>query len=206
MAAPSALFIDRGDLPSLVALAIEPRPHLVGLVHPRQAGAAARRREAIVAQHEAAFGTGRPLMLDPIAHSPDDPADPVAEALVLLLAGAEAARLGCRRIIWPRQVGLDPEAVGHAVERAHLVEDLLRVGASGPDGPVVDLPVVDLTEAQVADLADDTGAPLSAFWPCAEGTASPCGRCDGCRRWRVAFDDAGVAWPWAAVGQAVRSG
>ncbi len=199
MAVPSALFIDRGDLPSLAGLAVEARPHLVGLLHPREVDAAGRRREAIVARHEAAFGTGPALMLEPVPGLPAGPADPVAEACLLLRAVAAAARVGCRRIVWPRQVGPDAEAVGEAVERARLVEDLIRRSASGFESPSIDLPVVDLADSQLADLADDTGAPLSAFWPCDDGGASPCGRCAGCRRWRAAFDDAGATWPWEAA-------
>jgi 7-cyano-7-deazaguanine synthase in queuosine biosynthesis len=88
-----------------------------------------------------------------------------------------------------------------AVERASLVSALAEVGGGYPAGaePVIDLPLVDLTDAQLVDLAEDTGAPMHAFWPCAGAGGVPCETCAGCRRWRAAFAEAGVAWPWVAV-------
>ena len=67
---------------------------------------------------------------------------------------------------------------------------------------VIDLPLVDLTDERLVDLADDGGAPMRAFQPCSASggsTATPCEQCDGCRRWHAAFDAAGVAWPWTTV-------
>jgi 7-cyano-7-deazaguanine synthase in queuosine biosynthesis len=128
-----------------------------------------------------------------------DQLEGLAQAGLLLQAAAAARRLACPRIIWPHQVGPDPEAVGPAVERASLVSALAEVGGSQGTELVIDLPLVDLTEAQLADLAEDGGAPMHGFWPCAAGGDVPCGTCTGCRRWRQAFSEAGVAWPWVAV-------
>ena len=89
-------------------------------------------------------------------------------------AAGAAQRLGCTRIVWPRQVGPDPGPVGEVIERAHLVAELARLGseATGPAEIVVDAPIVDLTDAQVADLADGCGAPLALFWPCREAAGA----------------------------------
>ena len=100
----------------------------------------------------------------------------------------------------PRKWELGPEAqrVTEAVDRANQVAALAATGGE-PSSLVVDLPLIDLTDPQVVDLADDTGAPLRAFWPCERAGPEPCGSCPGCTRWLGAFREAGVTWPWSAV-------
>ena len=206
MPGPGPLLIDRGDLPSLVAVTVDSRPQHLVLYHAVESDPAADRRRAAVEDHGAVFGV-RQVLVEPL---PDLDAggggagqlEGLAQAGLLLQAAAAARRLACPRIIWPHQVGPDPEAVGPAVERASLVSALAEIGGGQPAGAelVIDLPLVDLTDAQLADLAEDGGAPMHGFWPCAAGGDVPCGACAGCRRWRSAFTEAGVAWPWATVG------
>jgi hypothetical protein len=194
---------------SLVSLMLEAKPQQVVLLHFRESDPAAGPREAAVDEHGAAFEVSR-VEVDQLPDleargpsSPDETAtDQVREGLgqawTLLRAAAKARRLRCGRIVWPCHVGPDAEVVGRLVERANLVTAL--AGGSGPDGAggelVIDLPVVDLDDEQLVDLAEDGGAPLQAFWPCDGNAKRPCEVCPGCRRWRDAFDAAGVAWPW----------
>ena len=49
------------------------------------------------------------------------------EALMLVRAAIAARRWGCRRIVWPVQVGPDDAAVAGAVDRATAVCDLADV-------------------------------------------------------------------------------
>ncbi len=126
------------------------------------------------------------------------------DACVLMRAAAAADRLGCSKILWPRQVGPDAERIGQAVQRANLVADVVQVGAGGTSSRrlVIELPLVDLTDERLVDLAEEGGAPMRAFQPCLDGGATfshPCEQCDGCRRWRAAFDAVGVVWPWIPV-------
>ena len=70
---------------------------------------------------------------------------------------------------------------------------------------MIDVPLIDLGETQIVDLAVDQGVLDLAFWPCETGTQDvPCGACAGCRRWSAGFDGRGQPWPWAA--EAVAAG
>ena len=190
--------IDRGDLPSLVAITLAPDPGRLALFHVRESDAAADRRLAAAHRHADAFGTGDVAVEQPPGEVPVP--EGLRQAQVLLAAAAAATRLGCSKIVWPHQVGPDAGLVGEAVERANMITALVELGRRRCDGVAIDLPVVDLTDQQLADLAEDGGAPMQAFWPCEEGDRLPCGACGGCRRWRNAFDLAGTTWPWAGAG------
>jgi hypothetical protein len=193
MSHPGLLLIDYGDLPSLVAVTLQTRPEEVVIFHPRGSDAAASGREAAARQHKERLGA-RGFVLDE--------SDAQDDGCVLWTAAAVAVRQGCPAILWPRQVGPDPDLIGQAVLRANLVADFVQVGAPGQAARklVIDLPLVDLTDARLVELAEDGGAPMRAFGPCDSGRAvEPCGKCDGCRRWHEAFDAAGVVWPWATV-------
>jgi len=205
------LLIDYGDFPSLVAATILARPDEAVMLHPRGDDGGAAGREAAAMRHGEVLDVGG-FLVDGIPEpvgggSMSDPQrnEALDDACVLMRAAAAADRLGCSKILWPRQEGPDAERIGQAVQRANLVADVVQVGAGGTSTRrlVIDLPLVDLTDQRLVDLADEGGAPMRAFQPCSAGggtTATPCERCDGCRRWQVAFDAAGVAWPWMTVG------
>ncbi|GEM_PF-2536127 len=210
------LLIDYGDFPSLVAATILSRPDEAVILHPRGHDAGAAGREAAALRHGEVLDVGEFIVdgiqeIDAASVGGGSIADPqrmeaLDDACVLMRAAAAADRLGCSKILWPRQVGPNADRIGQAVQRANLVADVVQVGAGGAATCrlVIDLPLVDLTDQRLVDLADEGGAPMRAFQPCsaADGgtTATPCERCDGCRRWRAAFDAAGVAWPWMTVG------
>jgi len=94
-----------------------------------------------------------------------------------------------------------------AVDQATLVTEIAAPSVLGRNRQgaaiVIDLPLVDLDDEQVLDLADDGGAPPRAFWPCESGRAEPCGSCRDCVRWRRAHDGLGLPWPWAGAGAAL---
>ena len=193
MAGSGTLLIDDGDLPSLVVAALVGRPAGLVLYHPRGSDPAAARRESAARWHAEALGVER-IIVEPSAAAGD-----LAESCLLMRAAALGLASGCNRVAWPRQVGPDPLLVTQAAERAGLIGALVQVGCDPGAGErlIVDLPVVDLADSQLADLADELGAPLKAFWPCDLGGDRPCARCAGCRRWSAAFRDAGIPWPWA---------
>jgi hypothetical protein len=211
MPSPGALLVDRGDLPSLVAVALDAEPQQLVLYHPLESAPPADRRRAAAEEHGAAFDI-RQVVVEPLpplnagggdagAAQAAGPPEGLDQAWLLLRAAAAARRLARHRIIWPHQVGPDAEAVGLAVERASLVSALVEISGGQPAGTelVIDLPLADLTDAQLVDLAEDAGAPMHAFWPCAGAGGLPCETCAGCRRWQAAFAEAGVAWPWVAA-------
>lgn len=205
MSRPGVLLIDDGDLPSLTAVTIQSRPAEVVIFHPRGRDAAAGGREKAALGHAEILGVEAFLadLLPEIGI--DGPANPALDdACVLMHAVAAADRLRCPTILWPRQVGPDADGVGRTVLRANLVADVAEA-AAGP-GTVgrlaIDLPLVDLADHRLVELAEEGGAPMRAFWPCDTGGSPPghpCHACEGCRQWARAFETAGSPWPWAAV-------
>ena len=214
MSKPGVLLIDYGDLPSLAAVTLQSRPDEVMIFHPRGRDAAAGRRETAALGHAEMLGAEIVLVdllpeIDAggsagIITSEPDRDQALDDACVLMHVVAVADRMGCPMILWPRQVGPDAEAVGRAVLRANLVADVVEVGA-GPGAAgrlAIDLPLVDLTDHRLVELAEEGGAPMRAFWPCDSGGSPPrhpCHGCEGCRRWTSAFETAGSPWPWTAV-------
>jgi len=194
------LLIDYGDLPSLTAAVIQGEAARFVLWHQRGNDAAAARRGEIVQRHAELFDSEL-IVSDPwpggVALEEQDAG--LQQGMTLLQAGIIARRSGCERIIWPIQVGPDSDGFCAVVDRSTVVADLAEIGVEAPQRLVFDLPVADFTDSQVVDLADDSGAPLTLFWPCQTGESEPCGRCLSCRRWMRAFHDLGLHWPWAVV-------
>jgi len=162
--APDSLIIGDGDLPTLVACGIEARRAsesggggallvLRGLSGPR-AEAGTRMAELLGLEAIGAPGT--------IGEPPDGP-----ESTALLLGALDVARgFGARRVVWPIQLGgADPgaavERIARAVDRALLVG---RLAALDDDAMEVEAPLVDLSDAQLAQLAFDLEVPVEACW------------------------------------------
>ncbi len=216
---PGVLLIDYGDLPSLAAVALQSRPDEVMIFHPRGRDAAAGGRETAALGHAEILGA-EIILVDLLpeidaggsggiagtaaAGWETDRDQAMDDACVLMHVVATADRMACPMILWPRQVGPDADAVGRAVLRANLVVDVVEVGA-GPGAVgrlAIDMPLVDLTDHRLVELAEEGGAPMRAFWPCDSGgrpARQPCHACEGCRRWASAFETAGSPWPWTTV-------
>ena len=189
MSSIGVLLIDEGDLPSLVGLALERDPERVVLWHARGSGDAAQRRLAAVQEHAKAFSVQRVIVAEGPAALPGESSS-AAEALdqsVRLLSGAATAiRLNCPKIMWPVQIGSNSARICQTVQRANLVVALAEIGAQ-KNSLMIDVPLIDLDETQIVDLAVDQGVLGVAFWPCEMGTQDmPCGVCAGCRRWSCA--------------------
>ncbi|MCW5766118.1 MAG: 7-cyano-7-deazaguanine synthase [Phycisphaeraceae bacterium] len=153
---------------------------------------------------------------------PPETAAGLAESRLLLDACEEAVRQGLTRIIWPVQLGpgrlgqsADPDrvrAIARAADRALLASRLAALDApASAAGLRIETPWLDLTDDQIADLAADADAPVSAAWWCvgaggggaggeaAEGMGgatseecTACGRCAACRRWGGALGAVGL--------------
>jgi 7-cyano-7-deazaguanine synthase in queuosine biosynthesis len=188
------LLLDRGDLASLTLLAIQPEPGRVALWHPRIGEPAQQRRANAVRQHAQLYGIEQvhvEIAPERAAHN-ENPA--ARRTITLLQCAVAAAELGFGRVLAPVHVGPDHLAVADALERALGVASL--AAAAGRE-LLVDLPLVDLTDRQLVEIADDCGAPMLACWPCEGDEPEPCGRCAACMRWTSAFHEAGVPWPWS---------
>ncbi|MFG0307122.1 MAG: hypothetical protein ACF8Q5_13000 [Phycisphaerales bacterium JB040] len=95
------------------------------------------------------------------------------QSTLLLMAAYAAARAGLRRVVWPVQAvdhtgEIDLDAAGAATDRALLVSRLVTLDLEGRDTPVqevvIETPLVDLTDEQIAGLALDLAAPVSLCW------------------------------------------
>lgn len=93
----------------------------------------------------------------------------------LLKAAQHAAREGFERLVWPVQgvragevgtAGLDLEWTARVVDKAVLVGRLVAVDANEHQLPgfKVEVPLADLSDEQLADLALDLDAPVQACW------------------------------------------
>lgn len=90
---------------------------------------------------------------------------------LLLEACAEALRRNCSRVIWPVACGADLDALFSVAERASLISRLveLSVPTSGSSpmmslAPIVETPLADLDDIQIAEMALDLDAPVSSCW------------------------------------------
>jgi hypothetical protein len=197
---PGTLLIDRGDLPALVCLCLERSNEALVLWHALETDEAAAARLNVVNEHLEVFGASR-LLLSRAAEAPGGGGAPPAdlrEAHLVLTACVDAVGLGCTRVVWPRMGGADARGLAPPVIQAMLFERVVEESGGGA-GIVVDLPVVDLTDRQLAELAADLPAPMHLAWPCLHIADQPCGECAGCLRWKAAFHEAGLSSPWPAV-------
>jgi hypothetical protein len=174
----STLVIADGGLPSLLAAAIEAERRLVGgggvLLMPWATAEPAATDQAVAVASIARFL--RHDVAEPCLAPPDvgDALPPGMRDSMCLLTALHTARLaGCERVVWPIQyhnddssIGGDLDRIAAAVDRAQLIGRLalLESPRSGSDAVRIDAPLVDLTDAQIADLAVDVDAPVYLAW------------------------------------------
>ncbi|MBX3407227.1 MAG: 7-cyano-7-deazaguanine synthase [Phycisphaeraceae bacterium] len=140
----------------------------------------------------------------------------LSSAALLRAAEIGAAR-GLSRIVWPVHLGggTSSAAMTTAADRAAQVSQLALLDlprAGGPRTLEIETPLLDLSDAQVLELALDLDVPLprlrdavsgleaagGSCWWCegtSAGKASMCGACPSCERWRAAWmaiDPAGL--------------
>lgn len=191
----SALLID-GDLPGLIALAAaaeaqvaasdEPAPEVALLADARVLGPAAG---VCVRQQADRLGLAS-VPQEPIRITPDESGHMTTDAAILHRAAAAAVRMGCHRLVWAAtaitategaaghraQPDEDLDRIAAAVDRALLIGRLVSIDAAalGQRDLKIEVPYIDLSAAQIADLALDLDAPIEACWWATEhATADP---------------------------------
>jgi len=201
MTGSDMMVIDRGDLASLVALGMEPVPRGLVIWHPVEVWGPHEPRRLAVERHAEVFGAQELLFADLAESGLASVHDGggVRQGLLLLTALSIAQEMGCAKLIWPVLGGHDPERVGRLVTLSQLAGDMAELEQLD-DSVAITLPVVDLADHQLVDLADDLAVPKEDFWPCERTAAEPCGVCNECIRWQGAFDHMGLAWPWSRGG------
>lgn len=192
MAGIEALLINLGNLAGATALATQTNHGELGLWHPRldlPAGPAFTRS---VQRQAEIFGVEQVTIAPPL-YQPESALSLEPQGMaasVLLMAAAQyALEQGCRRLIWPVQIGPDYEAVSAALERAQLVTHLIELDLEG-EPLLIELPFVELTDTQIGEIALHADAPVQAAWWCEYDRDKPCGGCDACLRWRPVADAA----------------
>jgi hypothetical protein len=150
------IILSSGDLPALVAarLAAEEGPS-VGTWsladHPTAAAAVGAQAEL--------------LDLEVIGSSM-----PGEETSIMLLRAARAAAAaGAARLVWPEAVNADLDRMSREADRALLVSRLIALEpdlgpAAGAGRFEVQTPLLDLSDAQVAELAIDLDVPIWRCW------------------------------------------
>lgn len=104
---------------------------------------------------------------------------PLSTTRLLLDAVDEARAASCAAVLWPVHYGHDLDAVSQASDRLRLVNTLALLEL-GQAAPRVEAPLLDFTDAEVAELALDVEAPLDAgLW-----------LTDDPARWAEAFNEA----------------
>ena len=59
----------------------------------------------------------------------------------------------------------------------------------------LETPIIELSKAQIAEMAVEIKAPIEHTWSCYHGGDIPCGRCDSCVLRAGGFDEAGLPDP-----------
>ncbi|MBK7405315.1 MAG: hypothetical protein IPJ41_11955 [Phycisphaerales bacterium] len=175
-ASRQTLILSDGGLPALVAAAIEAERSLAeggggAMLLPWASLPAAQAEQQAAAHAQARFF--RFQVLEDVSPTPIPSRAHGASQTMLLVAAAEAAsRHGCERVVWPLQFHSDHETIGRhieaiagAVDRAQLVGRLAMLDTPpGAEAVPVEVPLVDLTDAQLADLVVDLDAPAYLAW------------------------------------------
>lgn len=204
---PSTLLIDLADLPSLACAATLASRERAAAWHPEGWSLPADDHLALVLLHERQFTLRETIVRQSLAAParPDDRFPELADGLdlapMLIAACRDARRIGCSRVVAPLYAAGDLDRATSLIELATTVidlvdqsEDLLGEAGLPPGSLAIDLPVVDLDDVELVDLAEDAGAPMASFHP-----AGPVPALGGAQmaRWRRAFEARRLAWPFA---------
>jgi hypothetical protein len=137
----------------------------------------------------------------------------LTENALLLSACSLAIDHGLSRVVWPRHLGGEAgDRAIDAYDRANVISHLSAIDLPRHGGPGeirVEVPLLELSDVELLDLALDLDAPVprpvqgaaafntgvGACWWCEGGGDEQCGVCGPCGRWGVAWgriDPAGV--------------
>lgn len=112
---------------------------------------------------------------------------------ILMSAVAYAVDAQIDKVIWPVQYNGDHKLIARTTEQTVLIEHLAQL--ERPVTPLIELPVLDLTDAQLIELGGQLDVPWHLAWVCNNHGSSPCLCCESCLRRRQAFHIAGMVDP-----------
>jgi 7-cyano-7-deazaguanine synthase in queuosine biosynthesis len=203
MAASRSLILATGSLRSLICTAATltgMEPARVVLYHIRDGRPNAGIRREYARKQAEHFKISKLVELDmpSIQSAQNTQPNPgqdhaLARALILLAAVGHAAEVGIDRVIWPAQFNGDHQLIARTTEQALLIEHLAQLERANV--PVIDLPILDLTDSQLIELGSQLDVPWHLAWTCDGHSDKPCLSCPSCMRRRQAFHIAGIVDP-----------
>lgn len=118
---------------------------------------------------------GHQLLADHAIYPPESPDSSsislhANQTRMLLDASYLAIQLGLKRVVWPIRIPMNHpdriKGIGDALDRAMLVSRLVSIDADETTAPevIIETPFIDLSDAQIADLAMDMAIPLESCW------------------------------------------
>jgi len=123
----------------------------------------------------------------------DGGSSPLIRPQTLLVAIGQALRLKASRLVWPVQVNGDYATIARATEEVVLCEHMVRLELQ--QSPMIDLPLVELTDQQLVELGCQLEVPWEMAWTCMMGGQKHCRNCAACQHRYAAFEAAGVVDP-----------
>ncbi|NOG54584.1 MAG: hypothetical protein HND57_09710 [Planctomycetes bacterium] len=203
------LIMHDGGLPGLAAMTTLDRPEACVVWHmPHPDRAVATRQQACITAQMQALGCTSFVGAGPLNHSitPSGPGkafsacdeDQALESCTVLMAAIAARQHGCHRVLWPENADDDADRLSSLCRRAVLIQHLANLTSDGEEPPPsqmleIDIPMLDCSDRQVADLAIRSGVPLDQIHWCTSRADAPCERCASCIRWHKALSELGLA-------------
>jgi 7-cyano-7-deazaguanine synthase in queuosine biosynthesis len=204
MAAQLTVIVSGGGLRSLTATAValsETSAANIVLLHLRDGRVNTAQRSEHLRQQANHFSINRVVEIE-LPHVQSAAFVPVNQdggttALIrpqtLLVALSQAIRLKAHRLVSPVQINGDFTTITRATEEVVLIEQLIKLEQQ--QTPVIDMPLLDLTDQQMIELGCQLGVPWDCAWTCMMTQEHPCGVCAACQHRHAAFESAGVVDP-----------
>ncbi|MBI1336057.1 MAG: hypothetical protein GC164_03740 [Phycisphaera sp.] len=127
------------------------------------------------------------------ARTQDGSGLPLIRPQILLIALARAIEFGTPRVIWPVQANADLNTITRTSEQVLLLQQTVEL--EHPQQPLVQTPLLELTDRQLVELGVQQDVPWEKAWSCQMAGTKPCKSCETCRRRKAAFIAAGVVDP-----------
>ncbi len=118
---------------------------------------------------------------------------PLVRSQILLVGLAQAIQLHASHLIWPAQFNGDYACIARITEQTVLTLHLAQLDHA--ELPLIDTPLLELTDQQMVELGGQLEVPWQLAWTCLMQADRPCRMCPACRRRRAAFDRAGMVDP-----------
>jgi 7-cyano-7-deazaguanine synthase in queuosine biosynthesis len=202
MPVPEVLILSSGGVRSLVASAMacaEAGALKVTLLHVADGRGHAAARLDSVRRQAKYLGVARVIEADMaspkarVARRREGSAEGLILPRILMTAAGAAITHAAGRIIWPAQANGDADLAARCLEQAELVRHLGQLEFA--DLPAFEIPLLELTDAQLIELGSHMQLPWELAWTCLLPGSQACRLCPACRRRRAAFDALGLIDP-----------